>query len=147
LNKLIFNLPAGGSDIIPKAKIHILLRLYQALKHPFAKAAYTMLVISEIHPFLSRNERIARVMMNADLAKANQSKIIIPTVYRDDYLGALRRLTRQRDPKTYIRMLSRIHKFSSIIAGDNVDEMRLQLEKSNAFLEHTEGKLKFHKVK
>ena len=121
--------------------------LYRAIKHPFAKAAYIMFVISEIHPFLDGNGRIARVMMNADLAKANQSKIIIPTVYRDDYLGALRRLTRQRDPKTYIRMLSRIHKFSSIIAGDNVDEMQLLLEKSNAFLEPTEGKLKFHKVK
>ena len=50
-------------------------------------------------------------------------------------------------PKTYIRMLSRIHEVSSIIAGDNVDEMQLLLEKSNAFLGPTEGKLKFHKVK
>ena len=106
-----------------------------------------MFVIREIQPFLDGNGRIARVMMNADLAKANQAIIIIPTVYRDDYVGALRRLTRQRDPKTYIRMLSRIHEFSAIIAGDNVDEMQLLLEKSNAFLEPTEGKLKFHKVK
>ena len=98
-----------------------------------------LFVIREIHPFLEGNGRIARVMMNADLAKANQAKIIIPTVY----LGALRRLSRQRDPKDYIRMLSRIQEFSSIIAGDNVDEIQLSLEKSNAFLEHTEGNLKF----
>ena len=115
--------------------------LYQALNHPFARAAYMMFIISEIHPFLDGNGRIARVMMNAELVKANQSKIIIPTVYRDDYLGALRKLTRQRDPKAFIQMLSRIHEFSATIVNDDMDGMQTQLEVSNAFLEHTEGKL------
>lgn len=114
---------------------------YQAIKHPFARAAYIMFILSEIHPFLDGNGRIARVMMNAELATAKQAKIIIPTVYRDDYLGALRKLTRQREPKPYIRMLARAHEFSATILGENMDEMQLVLEKSNAFLEHTEGKL------
>lgn len=119
--------------------------LYQALNHPFARAAYMMFIISEIHPFLDGNGRIARVMMNAELVKANQSKIIIPTVYRDDYLGALRKLTRQRDPKAFIQMLSRIHEFSATIVNDDMDGMQTQLEASNAFLEHTEGKLIINK--
>lgn len=120
---------------------------YQALRHPFAKAAYIMFVISEIHPFLDGNGRIARVMMNAELTKAEQSKIIIPTVYRDDYLGALRKLTRQGDSDPYIRMLSRLHEFSATIFGEDMDEMHSRLEKSNAFLEHTEGKLKILNTK
>ena len=72
---------------------------YKALDHPFAKAAYIMFILSEVHPFLDGNGRIARIMMNSELVKAEQSKIIIPTVYRDDYLGALRKLTRQSNPK------------------------------------------------
>lgn len=115
---------------------------YQALKHPFAKAAYIMFVISEIHPFLDGNGRVARVMMNAELTKAMQSKIIIPTVYREDYLGALRKLTRQSDPKPYIRMLVRTHEFSATIVSEDMDKMQALLEQSNAFLEHTEGKLR-----
>lgn len=115
---------------------------YQALKHPFAKAAYIMFVISEIHPFLDGNGRVARVMMNAELTKAMQSKIIIPTVYREDYLGALRKLTRQSDPKPYIRMLARTHEFSATIVSEDMDKMQALLEQSNAFLEHTEGKLR-----
>ena len=79
---------------------------YKALTDPFAKAAYIMFMVSEIHPFLDGNGRIARVMMNAELVKAEQTRIIIPTVYRDDYLGALRRLTRQQDPIAYIKMIN-----------------------------------------
>lgn len=114
---------------------------YQALKHPFARAVYMMFVVSEIHPFLDGNGRIARVMMNAELVKGGQSKIIIPTMYRDDYLGALRKLTRQGNPEVYIRMLSRTHEFSDTIASESLDEMQLLLERSNAFIEHTEGNL------
>ncbi|HCE55811.1 MAG: Fic family protein [Lutibacter sp.] len=115
---------------------------YKALTDPFAKAAYIMFMVSEIHPFLDGNGRIARVMMNAELVKAEQTRIIIPTVYRDDYLGALRRLTRQQDPLAYIKMLQRAQEFSAILKADNIEELESQLESSNAFKEHDEAKLK-----
>src|SRR5436190_664366 len=115
---------------------------YQALTAPFAKAAYIMFLVSEVHPFLDGNGRIARVMMNAELVKQGQSKIIIPTVYRDDYMLALRRLTRQQDPSAYVKMLLRAHEFSSTIIGDDMDAMEKHLEASNAFKEHDKAKLK-----
>ena len=115
---------------------------YQALADPFAKAAYIMFLVSEVHPFLDGNGRIARVMMNAELVKQGQSKIIIPTVYRDDYMLALKRLTRQQDPSAYVKMLGRAHEFSSTIAADDMDIMEKHLEASNAFKEHDKAKLK-----
>lgn len=108
---------------------------YRALTHPFSKAAYIMFVVSEIHPFLDGNGRMARVMMNAELSSAGQSKIIIPTVYREDYLGALRRLTRNNDPSDYIRMLEYAHAFSNTIFGTDMEAMEINLRKSNAFKE------------
>ena len=115
---------------------------YKVIRHPYARAAYMMFVISEVHPFLDGNGRLARVMMNAELVNAEQTRIIVPSVFRDDYLGALRRLSRQRDPKPYIRMLSRAQEFSSTIVSEDMDEMQKILEESNAFLEPTEGTLK-----
>jgi Fic family protein len=120
--------------------------LYQAIDSPFAKAIFMMFMVSEIHPFLDGNGRLARVMMNAELVSAGQSRIIIPTVYRDDYLGALRRLTRQRDPEPYIRMMIRAFEFSETIYGESIDEMQRHLESCDAFLEHTEGKLKIKNI-
>ena len=115
---------------------------YQALVDPFAKAAFMMFLISEVHPFLDGNGRTARVMMNAELVKTGHSRIIIPTVYRDDYMGALRKLTRQQEPAPYIRMLKKAHQFSANIIGDNMDDMEALLTTANAFKEHNKAKLK-----
>ncbi|CAL1516471.1 Fic family protein [Chitinophaga sp. MM2321] len=114
---------------------------YKILPVPFSKAIFMMFMISEIHPFLDGNGRLARVMMNAELVKAGESKIIIPTVYREDYIGALRKLTRQGDPEIYIRMMQRAHDFSENIYGDSREEMHNYLESCNAFIEDTEGKV------
>ncbi len=69
-------------------------------------------------------------------------EIIIPTAYREDYTLTLRKLTRQREPQAFVRMSSKIHEYSSTIRGSNMAQMQSLLEKSNAFMEPTEGKLK-----
>lgn len=114
---------------------------YNAITHPFAKAAYIMFMVSEVHPFLDGNGRVARIMMNAELTNQGQSKIIVPNVYREDYIGALRKLTRQGEPDAYIRMLERIHGFSVLVYDEDMDNMQAYLEKCNAFLEPEKGKL------
>lgn len=115
---------------------------YKALEHPFSKATYMMFVLSEVHPFLDGNGRIARIMMNAELTSAGLSKIIVPTVFRDDYMGVLRKLTRQGDSDPYIRLMEKAHKFSGNIFGDDMGEMEEYLRQCNAFSEPTEAKLR-----
>ena len=80
-------------------------------------------------------------MMNAELSHAAQTKIIIPTVYREDYIGALRQLTRQAIPDAYIRMLYRAQVFSNTIVGEDIDMMQRHLEKSYAFDEPDKERL------
>lgn len=113
---------------------------YKILADPFSRAAYIMFIISEVHPFADGNGRIARVMMNAELVNRNQCKIIIPTVYREDYLLTLKKLTRDKDPVPYVEMLSKAHKFSSHLNKDDYDELFKYLESHNAFYEPDEGK-------
>jgi hypothetical protein len=115
---------------------------YTLLQHPFAKAVYMMFMISEVHPFLDGNGRIARVMMNAELSAKSFAKIIIPTVCREDYMGALKKLTKQRDPDAYIRMMLRAWEFSSHIHDESLDAMEKYLISCNAFLSPKEGYLK-----
>ena len=130
---------AGETDFVDQSLVRGTLTqgfdFYRVLQHPFAKAAYLMFMISEVHPFLDGNGRIARVMMNAELTSKGHSKILIPTVFREDYMGGLRQLTRRQEPGTYIRMMQRAQLFSSMIYGEDIDQMQEVLKASNAFEE------------
>ena len=115
---------------------------YQALRDSFSRAAFIMFLISEIHPFLDGNGRVARIMMNSELVHSGQSRIMIPTVYREDYLGALRRLTRNGDPTVYVKMLQRAQTFSSQLDASDIVNLEMQLVRANAFKESDEAVLR-----
>ncbi|MDP2751068.1 MAG: Fic family protein [Rhodocyclaceae bacterium] len=84
-----------------------------ALDDPFARAMMTMFVIAEVHPFLDGNGRTARLVMNAELSAAGLSRIIVPTVYREDYLLPLKALSNHHDPTAYLRAMIRIQQWTA----------------------------------
>lgn len=116
---------------------------YQALREPFARAMMMLFIVSEVHPFNDGNGRISRIMMNAELTHAGEAKIIIPTVFRDDYILTLRRLTRQGEPDAIIRAMQRVRLFSSQLKADNVPALIEYLQSCNAFKQSNEGILQF----
>jgi Fic family protein len=67
------------------------------LVSPFARAVYMMFLVSEVHPFADGNGRVARLMMNSELVARAEVRITIPTVYRNNYLAALRGVTHTRN--------------------------------------------------
>lgn len=117
-------------------------RFYIALKEPVAKAIFMMFMCSEVHPFIDGNGRVSRVMMNAELFKDNETRIIVPTVFREDYILTLRRLSRQKEPSAFIYVLEKLQKFSYNLYGENFGELTEYLEHCSAFEEPEEGKLK-----
>ncbi len=133
-----FVIPELVSGTLEKA-----FEFYHSIEQGLPRAIYIMFVVSEVHPFVDGNGRISRIMMNAELVTASQCRIIIPTVYREDYLLTLKRFSQQKDPEAYIKMLTRAQAFTAIINFQNYDHALLQLVKSNAFKEPYEGKLIF----
>ena len=107
--------------------------IYRSLRHPFARAVFMLFMVSEVHPFTDGNGRMSRIMMNAELVAANQSKIIIPTVFRTDYLGALRQLSRKNNPHTLIKAMQRVRQFSFKLHDEDFDNLRNYLNQCNAF--------------
>jgi hypothetical protein len=107
--------------------------LVRALPHPFQRAVALMFVISEVHPFDDGNGRVARAFMNAELLSGNQSRIIIPTVYRDDYLQGLRNLTRQSHPDTLIAVLAYAQRWTAAIDWSEFTRAEQELTACHAF--------------
>jgi hypothetical protein len=118
------------------------LERFRALGTPFARAAFMMFLVSEVHPFADGNGRMARVMMNAELIAGGQQRIIIPTVYRDDYLGALRSLSRDSRAQVLPQLLDRAQLFTARIDFHDVGTARRTLEQAGAFREPGEGRLR-----
>jgi Fic family protein len=104
-----------------------------------------MFLVAEVHPFADGNGRVARVMMNAELIAGGQRRIIIPTVYRDDYLGALRALSRSARPDVLPKVLDRAQLFSSRVDFTDLAKARQALEQAEAFREPSEGRLRIPK--
>lgn len=64
--------------------------LGRKLVEPFARSVYLGFVVSEVHPFDDGNGRISRIMANAELSRAGEGRIIIPTIFRNNYIAALK---------------------------------------------------------
>ena len=108
---------------------------YEALQDPVARAIFMMFMISEVHPFNDGNGRMARIMMNAELVHADQCRIIVPTVFRLDYLLTLRKLSRQKNPEAYIQVMQKLHAFSQNLYGSDYDALNKYLLTCNAYEE------------
>lgn len=116
--------------------------LVRALEHPLARAAAVMFLISEVHPFDDGNGRVARAFMNAELVAAGQCRILIPTVFRDDYLGGLRALTRQRKAEPFVQALRYAQQVTSLVPYADLDQAIRTLERARAFDDDEDARLR-----
>lgn len=112
--------------------------IYSQLNDPVAKAYMMMFITSEVHPFDDGNGRISRIMMNSELVSSGLPKIIIPNVFRIDYIDALKRLTQKNDSDTYIRAMERARLYSSMLDGNDFDNLVNFFKKTNAFFDDQE---------
>ena len=116
--------------------------IFRSLTEPMTRAVFLMFLVSEVHPFYDGNGRTARVAMNAELTSARQRRIIIPTVYRDDYLLALRAMTRQSNPEPLIRMLDYAQDFTAQVDFRDLQTGLTILRDANAFFTPSEARLR-----
>ncbi|MFN2518180.1 MAG: Fic family protein [Jatrophihabitantaceae bacterium] len=105
------------------------------LDTPFERAVYTMFLVSEVHPFDDGNGRVARVMMNAELVAGSQTRIIVPTVFREDYLDGLRMLSRQDQPAVLIKALRYAHDYTAQVPWNTIEVAQETLQATHAFNE------------
>lgn len=109
---------------------------------PANRAALAMFVTAEVHPFDDGNGRSARIAMNHFLTNAGLTRIIIPTVYRDDYLSTLKAMT-NGNPAPLGRMLARAARFSRWLDTSSKARCFEMLDQSNALSRPEQARLTF----
>ncbi|MBS0186177.1 MAG: Fic family protein [Proteobacteria bacterium] len=130
---------AGSTTFVPPDLVIGTLKqgfdIYKALDCPLHKAIFMMFLISEVHPFTDGNGRVGRIMMNAELVSQSEQRIIIPTIYRNNYLSALRALSLNTIPDPLIRVLDFAQRYTLFIRYNDFNEAQLDLKKTNAFMD------------
>ena len=110
---------------------------HRGLDTPFQRAAFIMFLVTEVHPFTDGNGRTARILMNAELVAAGEERIVIPTVYRANYLAALKALSQGGRPEPLIPVLDYAQRWTIAVSWRSVEETQHELDACNAFLDPT----------
>jgi hypothetical protein len=129
---------AGGTTFVHPDQVAGTLtrgyRFFEALPPGLSQAIFMMFLISEVHPFTDGNGRVGRVLMNATLSAVGEQRIVIPIVYRDDYLQALRALSRNGNPQPLIRVLDFAQAYAAAIVWSDLKTAERMLGETNAFI-------------
>lgn len=128
---------AGGTtfvspDLVP-GTLRYGVELARSLDHAFARAVFLKFVIAETHPFTDGNGRVARALMNAELSARGEQRLLIPTVYRDEYLTGLRAFSHTQYPNALIEVLEYAQAFTARIPCGAYAEAEAFLRAANAF--------------
>jgi len=110
--------------------------LARSVPEGLARAIYYAFLTSEVHPFSDGNGRISRIIMNAELSRANEARIIIPTLFHEEYVDCQRQLTRQNEPAGFIKTLALMQHWTVAFDFSDVDALIESIKSTNA-LEHS----------
>jgi hypothetical protein len=113
--------------------------IYRGLTSPLHRAIFMMFVVSEVHPFADGNGRAARIMMNAELVAAGENRIIVPTVYRNNYLMALKALSQNGIAGALVRTMDFAQRYTAAVDFADLDLARLILDRTHAFADPNEA--------
>lgn len=113
--------------------------IYRGLTSPLHRAIFMMFLVSEVHPFADGNGRVARVMMNAELVAAGENRIIVPTVYRNNYLMALKALSQNKLTGALVRVVDFAQRYTVAVDFEELQIARVILERTNAFADPNEA--------
>lgn len=134
---------AGNTEFVDPTMVEGTLRrgfdVGAGLISPFARATYLMFMTSEVHPFADGNGRTARIMMNAELAAASEVRIIIPTVYRLNYLAALKAATHGSNFAALLATLSFARRWTGRVDFTNRNTAEADLARTHALRDATEA--------
>jgi Fic/DOC family len=113
--------------------------IYRGLELPLHRASFMMFLVSEVHPFVDGNGRIARIMMNAELVAQGEQKIVIPTVFRNNYLSALKALSQTGKSSPIVQVLDFAQRYTTSIRWEILEAARAELQSTNAFMDANEA--------
>jgi hypothetical protein len=133
------NYAGGYAFVEPDLVVGTLRRgfdIFNSVTDPMHRAVALMLLITECHPFDDGNGRMARIVSNGVLTAAGQVRIVIPTVYRNNYLAGLAGVSHGNGRgESLIAVLRFAQKWTAAIDWTTFEATDEQLRRLNAYMD------------
>lgn len=111
-----------------------------SLTHPLARGIFVHTLLVLVHPFNDGNGRTSRIMMTKELVGGGQARIVVPSVFRDDYINGIKSLVAAPNftPAPLVRALSETQRITDAIALPDLDATIDMWASTHAFVDEDE---------
>lgn len=127
---------AGGTWFVDPALVRGTLiegsLLARSVPEGLARAIFYAFLVSEVHPFVDGNGRLSRLVVNAELSRVGEARIIIPTLFHEEYVDCQRQVSRQDDPTGFVRALPLMQAWTVAFDYSDVEELIEAVKRTNA---------------
>lgn len=106
--------------------------LARTIPEGLPRAIYYAFLVSEVHPFDDGNGRLSRLVMNAELSRTGEARIIIPTLLHEEYVDCQRQLSRQDDPVGLIHIFTLAQRWTVAFDYSNLERLIETVKRTNA---------------
>lgn len=129
---------AGSTTFVIPEKVEEMLKysfqLSQGITNLAQKAFFLKTTFTEIHPFEDGNGRMSRIILNNYLSLAGKKRIIVPNVYREDYILGLKAFSNSNNPIPIVRALNKAAQITNAIPyHTDITDLIDFLNKNSAF--------------
>ncbi|HUF31685.1 MAG TPA: Fic family protein [Acidimicrobiales bacterium] len=132
---------AGGYQFVDPELVAGTLRtgfeVLNSAMDPLVRAVAMMVLVTEVHPFDDGNGRVARLTVNAELSRAGQARIIIPTVFRNNYLAGLTAVSNGRTgaARSLLSIMEFAQRWTAAVDWGSYDGAHAQVEAAHGFID------------
>lgn len=134
--KVVRNIAGNTTFVEPRLVVGTLREaglLLHDVEAGLPRALLAMFIVSEVHPFNDGNGRLARLVMNSELSATGEVRIIVPTLYREQYLDCLREMTRAARTQPYLDAMTHMQRWTAAFSYENLDVTIGLMRRCNAF--------------
>ncbi len=109
----------------------------RSLAHPLARGIFVHTLLVLVHPFNDGNGRTSRIMMTKELVGAGQCRIVVPAVFRDDYINGVKSIVAapKFNPAPIVRAFLEAQRITNAIASPDLDKTIDLWASTHAFLD------------
>lgn len=110
--------------------------LFQKMEDPSQSAVFLSTAFVCVHPFEDGNGRMSRLILNNILSQNKLERLIVPNVFREDYLLSLEAWSHQQDSQPLAKFWQKMSRISNEVNWSlSLDDITKELERKNAFSE------------